>query len=320
MVWLNKHLELLILEPAPYAQSSDPNVPAQKPSNAPVLVPKRWSWPAPGPLDVIWLSHLKEFEPFAYPKHVVEQFYQCQLYIKASLALHPARFKKMSNVCNTSTLRNRYEHLKKWLKHTKAVTKRSSGTQETDGKLRELIGSFVIQEEEMKNVVRKAKDVKEAAVDHVARANDLRAQFAGRQRSAPAQVGPAGDEEGEIGLDEGEGGNWPATTFWALQNGLTKKLQGDNRLSHIVDVTLKSSQAADCANELTMVALEKYERQAELENAQQELTATTSFQANKDKQIGKLKNSVSAVQGTLSDMGSLLKLLADQLPPTHEST
>ncbi|KAH9806874.1 hypothetical protein DFH28DRAFT_918758 [Melampsora americana] len=196
-------------------------------------------------------------------------------------------------------------------------------------------------------MVRNAKGAKDAAANNVARANELQDRFSRRPKSNSAPVGTGVEDEGKNGLDEGDAGHRHPTTFRQLRDGLTKKLQGDTRLSHIVDVTLKSSQAADCANELTMLALDKYEKQAELENGQrerqllqsqarlkldtqtaretlilrrEELAASTAHQEKKDEQISELKGSVAAVHGTLADMGSFLKLLADRLPPANAST
>ncbi|KAH9812857.1 hypothetical protein DFH28DRAFT_930786 [Melampsora americana] len=273
--------------------ASSPKSPADQSSGLALSGPKRWSWPPPGELDVVWLSHLKEFEPFADPKLVVEQFYKCRLHIKA-----------------------------KWLKQVEGVTKRASGTQESDGELRDLIQAFVNQEEEMKALVREAKEGKQAAAINVARANELRDGFAACRRSAPARVVQDVKEDGEVSSDGGEVTHRPATTFRALRDGLNKKLQGDNKIGLFIDVTMKSSEAAQRANELTLVALDKYEKQAEtaretLNLRREELLAASSRQDGKTEQINELKSSVAAVQGTLADMGSLLKLLAERIPPNN---
>lgn len=144
-----------------------------KPANTNSAPPARMRWPQLGPMDIVWLTHLAEFRPFAVQKKVNERFHMCTAHIKVSeawfeclmsfsLTLRPA---PLSNVCRhmqtqpkclscsqaipkTTTLRNRYDYLSKtWLLAAKAASQRASGTQETDEELCVLIKVFVLQEE-----------------------------------------------------------------------------------------------------------------------------------------------------------------------------
>ncbi|KAH9813701.1 hypothetical protein DFH28DRAFT_896303, partial [Melampsora americana] len=130
----------------------------------------------------------------------------------------------------------------------------------------------------------------------------------------------------------------------ALREGINKKFKQDRTRSHIVDVTMKSSEAAEKANELTAVALERHQEQVAIMNAQrerelgqlqarleldsqmardtiqlqrEELQAAGAREDKKDDAVNELKLSMANVQGTLSDMGSMLKMLAERLPAAN---
>lgn len=134
----------------------------------------------------------------------------------------------------------------------------------------------------------------------------------------------------------------------ALRENLGKKIHGDEVMhGQMINVTMKSTQAAEKANELTLVALDRHFEQTKIVNAQRkrellqtqarlyldsetaratlqlrrdELESGRAHHAGKDHQIDELKSSVASVQGTLSDMESLLKLLADQMPGSQSTS
>ncbi|KAH9817622.1 hypothetical protein DFH28DRAFT_867252, partial [Melampsora americana] len=133
------------------------------------------------------------------------------------------------------------------------------------------------------------------------------------------------------------------TTLRALRDGVLDKISNHENSTHMVNVTLKSnSEAAERANELTSLALERHQeqvlvtnmqRERELAQAQarldldsqnardtlalrrEELAATASRANKNDESISDLKTSMASVQGSLADMGSVLRMLAERLPP-----
>ncbi|KAH9808741.1 hypothetical protein DFH28DRAFT_907914, partial [Melampsora americana] len=154
-------------------------------------------------------------------------------------------------------------------------------------------------------------------------------------------------EAGEDDHVPNELGKRGPTSLRALRDGLLNKLSGsDSSSTHMVNVTLKSSEAAEKANELTRIALERYQEQTAVINMQrerelaqsqarldldaqtaretialrrEELQAAGAREDKKDGSIIELKTSMASVQGTLADMGSVLKMLADRLPATNGS-
>lgn len=57
-----------------------------KPANTNSAPPARMRWPQLGPMDIVWLTHLAEFQPFAVQKKVNERFHMCTAHIKVSEA------------------------------------------------------------------------------------------------------------------------------------------------------------------------------------------------------------------------------------------
>ncbi|EGG03484.1 uncharacterized protein MELLADRAFT_65611 [Melampsora larici-populina 98AG31] len=54
------------------------------PSDNKTATPSRMRWPSPGKIDVIWLTQLIKFRPFAVQKEQNDRFHKCTVYIKAS--------------------------------------------------------------------------------------------------------------------------------------------------------------------------------------------------------------------------------------------
>ncbi|KAH9816074.1 hypothetical protein DFH28DRAFT_891614, partial [Melampsora americana] len=149
-------------------------------------------------------------------------------------------------------------------------------------------------------------------------------------------------EDGDDDLEGNESGKQGPTSLRALREGLLNKISGsDTSSTHMINVTMKSSEAAEQANELTRLALERYQEQTAVINLQRErelaqsqarldldaqtarktlalrrdeLQAAGAREEKKDGSISELKSSMASVQGTLTDMGSVLKMLADRLP------
>ncbi|EGG04785.1 uncharacterized protein MELLADRAFT_72294 [Melampsora larici-populina 98AG31] len=136
------------------------------------------------------------------------------------------------------------------------------------------------------------------------------------------------------------------TTLRALRDGVLNKLAGDENVSQMVNVTLKNSEAAERANELTAVALERHQEQTAVTNAQrerelaqsqarldldsqtaretialrrEELQAAGAREDKKDKTINELKSLMDSVQKNLADMGSVIKMIAERFPPGNGS-
>ncbi|KAH9807443.1 hypothetical protein DFH28DRAFT_832175, partial [Melampsora americana] len=130
-------------------------------------------------------------------------------------------------------------------------------------------------------------------------------------------------------------------TIRALREGVSKKIQGGG-VSHLVNVLMKNNKAAERANEITLIALERHKEQVVVMNVQrerelaqsqaclaldaqtarktlqiqrEELLAATAREEKKDKTVNELKTSMANVQGTLSEMGLVLKMLAQKLTP-----
>ncbi|KAH9813700.1 hypothetical protein DFH28DRAFT_929714 [Melampsora americana] len=155
-------------------------------------------WGDPGEVDVIWISHLLSLDPFAAgKKEVIERFVECADYLRT----HPDKRSHFENLAKGS-LRHRYETLKAWLKRVKVLSARASGTQEEDGKLRQLIRTLVTQEEEMTALADDARAVKAAAANAIAKANDLRDARAARTPSAPPKNRPNVEVSGDDTSDE----------------------------------------------------------------------------------------------------------------------
>ncbi|KAH9813153.1 hypothetical protein DFH28DRAFT_897440, partial [Melampsora americana] len=161
---------------------------------------------------------------------------------------------------------------------------------------------------------------------------------------ARSQADPNEDDNS----DEGEVGNRPRNTLKALRENLSKKYFSEDTVgTHMINVTLKSSKAAEKSNEIALLALEKHneqtiiinqQRERELAQSQtrleldsqmardtlslrrEELTAATLRQEREDGQIHELKSSMVNVQGTLAEMGSVLKLLVERLPAGNGSS
>ncbi|KAH9810257.1 hypothetical protein DFH28DRAFT_903234, partial [Melampsora americana] len=137
-------------------------------------------------------------------------------------------------------------------------------------------------------------------------------------------------------------------TLKALRENLSKKFFSEDHVgTHMINITLKSSKAAEKSNEITLLALEKHneqtliinqQRKRELAQAQtrldldsqmarntlslrrEELAAATLRQEREDGQIRELKSSMVNVQGSLAEMGSVLKLLVERLPAANGSS
>ncbi|KAH9812547.1 hypothetical protein DFH28DRAFT_898792 [Melampsora americana] len=197
----------------------------------------------------------------------------------------------------------------------------------------------------MKAINDQAKAVKESAATALAKANDLRDAQTFRRQSAPACIRTDLDEVSDDGSDPTDVGKRAPTTLRALRDGVLDKISNHENSTHMVNVTLKSnSEAAERANELTSLALERHQeqiivmnkqRERELAQAQarldmdsqiardtltlrrEELAAAAALVNNKDDSITELKTSMASVQGSLTDMGSVLKLLAERLPPAN---
>ncbi|KAH9807965.1 hypothetical protein DFH28DRAFT_892475, partial [Melampsora americana] len=135
-------------------------------------------------------------------------------------------------------------------------------------------------------------------------------------------------------------------TIRALREGVSKKIDMSGS-SHLVNVSMKTNEAAERANEITLMALEQHKEQVALMNVQrerelaqaqarleldaqtaretiqlrrEELQAATAREDKKDETVNDLKASMANVQGTLSEMGSVLKMLAQKLTPEDGST
>ncbi|KAH9820326.1 hypothetical protein DFH28DRAFT_1197479 [Melampsora americana] len=286
-------------------------------------------------------SSSSDFEPFAVAKEQVERFYQCTLHLKH----HPDTREKFGLITanrQTRTLKNRYDQLKVWLPRAERVSAGASGAQEVDEDLRMLLTEFINKEKELEVATLAAKEAKEAASTSFARAEDLRNQFSGRLRLKPA---PAAMNEEDVPLDD-EVGHPPANSIRAIRQKLDQKLDDRGTGAHMVEVTMKSSEAQERANEIALMGLERHEQQTNVVNLQrereltqsqarldldsqmgqetlalrrEELAAATSRKEKTEEHIDGLKSSVSNVQGTLAEMGSVLKLLVERIPGTNTS-
>ncbi|KAH9809288.1 hypothetical protein DFH28DRAFT_905557 [Melampsora americana] len=194
----------------------------------------------------------------------------------------------------------------------------------------------------MKAISDQAKAVKDLAASALAKANDLRDARTFRRQSAPARIRTDLDEVSEDGSESTDIGKRVPTTLRALRDGVLDKISNHENSTHMVNVTLKSnSEASERANELTSLALERHQeqivvmnlqRERELAQAQarldlnsqtaretitlrrEELQAAASRVNKKDESISELKSLMASVQGSLADMGSVLKMLAERLP------
>ncbi|KAH9822985.1 hypothetical protein DFH28DRAFT_921935 [Melampsora americana] len=210
---------------SPTGSNSQPNASSPAPATG------RFRWPKqPGQLDVLWLSFLASTSPFKVAKEIPKKFCQC------------AEILTM---------------LKKWLSKVEAKSRSDSGTQEDDSELRKAIKALAIQEEELKTITKAEKAVKERAAIALAKANELCDARAFRTQSVSPQNRTDPDDNGEDDLEANEAGKHGPTSLWALRDGLLNKLSGNESSStHMINVTLKSSEAAEKANELTRMALE----------------------------------------------------------------
>ncbi|KAH9816137.1 hypothetical protein DFH28DRAFT_891533, partial [Melampsora americana] len=133
----------------------------------------------------------------------------------------------------------------------------------------------------------------------------------------------------------------PPRTIRALREGVSKKIDRADS-SHLVNVSMRTNEAAERANEITLIALERHKEQVAVMNVQrerelaqsqarleldaqtakdtiqlrrEELAAATAREDKKDETVNDLKSSMANVQGTLTEMGSMLKMLAQKLNP-----
>ncbi|KAH9813249.1 hypothetical protein DFH28DRAFT_897199, partial [Melampsora americana] len=138
----------------------------------------------------------------------------------------------------------------------------------------------------------------------------------------------------------------PPRTIRALREGVTKKIEGPG-VSHLVNVSMKNTEAAERANEITLMALERHKEQVAVTTAQrerelaqsqarldldaqtaretiqlrrEELKAASEREDKQNETVSELKSSMANVQGTLSEMGSVLKMLAQNLKPAKDDS
>ncbi|KAH9816290.1 hypothetical protein DFH28DRAFT_927634 [Melampsora americana] len=184
------------------------------------------------------------------------------------------------------------------LREVEATLDRSSGTQEADGKLQDLIQNLSNQQVDMKIAAEGAKAAKAAVVAQRPE-NTMRA---------------AHDQLNKKIQDDEKFGQMVNVT---LKSSAAAK-QANKLTLAALDLVNRQCKC-ELAQSQTQLELDSQVARNTLTLQWEELAAATTCKGKKDGQIDELKSSISNVQGTLAEMGLVSKLLLEQLPSSSGS-